>query len=392
VRTAEARPRRARVRLAALGTASAAAVLLAGCASAATSSPAPSASAVTAPLATSLAAVGGGTWAVVQMGGSAANENNFWELFTRPAPNTPWQLVTPPGIADNGGLIAAAPAAGQRLDIVIRPSQGLTFSPLASTGDDGKTWGNGLVDATVAAVPDALATGGGKMLALLTDGTIDQAAASGTSWTRLAGPGAVAASSAARGCQVTGLTAVALTVAGTPLAAASCARPGVVGIFARTASGWAAAGPAVGGRSGGQPVQVLRLTETSTGNIALLQAGTPTAASVLAAWSSDGTHWTVSPPLPAGSGQVRASGTGAGGTVWLLLAGGRAETVAGPGAAWRPLPTPPGGTAALAAGSAGAFDALAVSGGKLTVFRLSAAGTWRETQALNVPIQYGSSG
>jgi hypothetical protein len=204
--------------------------------------------------------------------------------------------------------------------------------------------------------------------------------------------GAVAASSAARGCQVTGLTAVALTAAGTPLAATSCARPGVVGIFARTASGWAAAGPAVGGRSGGQPIQVLRLTETSTGNIALLQAGTPTAASVLAAWSSDGTHWTVSPPLPAGSGQVRASGTGAGGTVWLLLAGGRAETVAGPGAAWRPLPTPPGGTAALAAGSAGAFDALAVSGGKLTVFRLSAAGTWRETQALNVPIQYGSSG
>jgi hypothetical protein len=393
VRTAEASSHRAstRARLAALGTASAAAILLAGCASAAAPSPAPSAPAVTAPLATSLAAVGGGTWAVVQMGGSAADENSFWELFTRPAPNTPWQLVTPPGIADNGGLVAAAPAAGQRLDIAVRPSQGLTFSPLALTGDGGKTWGTGLVDAAVAAVPDALATGSGKMLALLADGAIEQAAVPGVSWTRLAGPGALAASNAARGCQVTGVTAVALTASGTPLAAASCARPGVAGIFARTAGGWEAAGPALTGPLAGRLVQALRLTGTSTGNIALLQAGTGSSASVLAAWSSDGTHWTVSAPLPAGSGQVRASGTGAGGAVWLLLAGGRAETVSGPGVAWRSLPAPPRGTAALATGAAGTFDALAVSSGKLTVSQLSADGTWRTTQVLNVPIQYGSS-
>ena len=94
----------------------------------------------------------------------------------------------PAGIADNGGLVLAAPADGQRLDIAVRPSQGLTFSPLALTGDGGKTWDTGLVDAAVADVPDALAAGGGELLALLTNGTIEQAAAPGTSWTRLTAP------------------------------------------------------------------------------------------------------------------------------------------------------------------------------------------------------------
>ena len=37
--------------------------------------------------------------------------------------------------------------------------------------------------------------------------------------------------------------------------------------------------------------------------------------------------------------------------------------------------------------------ALAVSGGKLTVWRLAAAAAgWSQTQTINVPIQYGSSG
>ena len=45
----------------------------------------------------------------------------------------------------------------------------------------------------------------------------------------------------------------------------------------------------------------------------------------------------------------------------------------------------------MAVGPAGTFDALAPSGSKLTVFRLSAPGTWRKTQLINVPIQYGSS-
>jgi hypothetical protein len=379
-----------RSRTAALGAVAAAVSVLAGCASA-SSTQEPSAPAATSSLATSLAAVGGEAWAVVAVGGSAGSENKFWELLTRPAASTQWKLVTPPGIADNGGLVAAAPAAGQRLDIAVRPDQGLTFSPLALTGDGGKTWDTGLVDAAVADVPDAFASGGGKMLALLADGTIEQAAAPGSTWTRLAAAGSLATSAAGRQCQVTELTGVALTASGTPLAAASCTRPGAVGIFARSGSAWVSAGLTLGGQLAGQPVQVLRLTGTSAGTVALLQAGTGSTADLLAAWSSDGTHWIVSPSAPEGAGPVRASGTGADGAVWLLLASGHAAAVSGPGAAWRVLPTPPRGTAALAPVAGGTFDALAVSGARLTVSRLGADGAWRQDQVLNVPLQYGSS-
>jgi hypothetical protein len=379
-----ARPDRRRVGLTAL---LAGAVLLAGCASAGSQgSSAPPAAAAAAPLATSVTEAGGGTWAILALGGPASAQNRFWELFTRPAGSSQWALDTPPGVADNGGLVASA--SGGALTVAFRPSQALTFSPLATTRDNGKTWATGLIDAAIAAVPDALAAGGGKMLALLGDGAIDQAGAGGVGWTRLAAPGAVGASAAGRQCQVTALTAVAYTESGTPLVAASCARPGTVGIFARTAGTWQAAGPAATGRG---PVRVLRLASTTTGDTALLASGTGSAASLLAAWTSDGTHWTTSPPLPAGTRQVLADGTGPGGTVWVLLTGGRAATIAGPGSPWRQLPAPPPATDALAVGPGGTTDALAVAGASLTVYQLTPAGTWNKTQAITVPIQYGSS-
>jgi hypothetical protein len=260
------------------------------------------------------------------------------------------------------------------------------------------------------------------MLVLLGDGAIDQAVAAGagipgegasgaaqpsasasTAWTRLAAPGAIAGSAAGRDCHVTALTAVSLTAAGTPLVGASCARPGVAGIFAQAGAGWRAAGPALSGTLASQPVKVLRLTAgDGAGIMALLQSGTGDAASLLAAWTADGTHWTVSPPLPLSGAQVLSSGAGPGATAaWVLLSGGRAATIAGPrtpsaastpGAAWRPLPAPPHGTAVLAPGPGGALDALAVSGGSaLTVFRLTPAGAWQQTQVISVPVQLGSS-
>ena len=393
--------------------------VVAGCTSAHAPAPAPAPPAATAPLATSLAQAGGRAWAIVAMGGSAADDNSFWEVFTRPPGSTQWALVTPPGVADNGGLVAAVPPpAAQGLDVAVRPSQDLTFSPLALTGNGGKTWDTGLVDASVAAVPDALALGGGRMLVLLGDGAIDQAATSGAgipgegvsraappsasaaAWTRLAAPGAIAGSAAGRDCHVTAVTAVSLTAAGTPLVGASCARPGIAGIFAPAGSGWRAAGPALTGRLAGEPVRVLRLTAgDGAGTMALLQAGGGDATSLLAAWTANGTHWTVSPPLPVNGARVLSSGAGPGATAaWVLLAGGRAATVAGPGApgatgaAWRSLPAPPHGTAVLAPGPGGALDALAVSGGSaLTVFRLTPAGAWQQTQVISVPVQLGSS-
>jgi hypothetical protein len=363
--------------------------MLAGCAPA-ESRPVPGspAGALAAPLATSFTTTSGAAWAIVAMGGTG--DNRFWELFTRSRGTASWKLVTPPGVADNGGLIAAW--EGDALTVSFRPSQGLTFSPLARTGDGGSRWGTGLLDAPIAGVPDALAAGGTVLVALTGDGAIDQATSGQGAWTALAAPGAVASTPAGARCQVTGLTAVAVAPAGTPLAGASCGQPGVAGIFARVAGRWQAAGPAV---PAGAVVRVLRLARTSQGVTALLQAVSAGGTSLLAAWSRDGTQWRASPPRPL-HGPVLASGTGASGAAWVLLPGDRAVTLAGPGAAWRDLPALPRATAALAFGPAGTTDALAPSGGRLTVYQLTAgsatAGTWVRGQAITVPIPYGSSG
>jgi hypothetical protein len=365
--------------------------MLAGCAAGSASVvPAAPAPAVTVPLATSMTTATGQTWAIVAMGGSAAAENRFWELFTRLPGASQWKLETPPGVADNGGLVAAVSSGA--LTVAFEPSQDLTFSPLAQTGNGGKTWNAGLLNASVAAVPDALAADSTSMLALLDNGTIDQAATGQTAsgnWAPLAAPGTVAASTAGRACQVTGLTAVAYTPSGTPLAAASCTRQGIAGIFARVAGAWRATGPAV---PAGQSVKVVRLTQTADDDTALLQATAKSGASLLAAWTGDGSKWTVSPSLPLRGSQVLASGTGPGGAVWVLLSGDRAEILPAPGAAWQELPAPPPGTAALVAGSGGTDEALAVSGGTLTVYQLTRDGAaWTKSQAIQVPIQYGSS-
>jgi hypothetical protein len=359
--------------------------VLAGCAGGGSGASAAPAPAGTASLVTSMTTANGATWAIVAMGGSAAGANQFWELFARAAASDRWELVTPPGVASNGGLVAAGGPA--TLSVAFRPSQGLTFSPLAVTSDAGKTWRAGLIDAPVASDPDALAAGAGAMLALLGDGTVEQGETAGASWTRLAAPGAIASSAAGRQCHVTSLTAVAYAPSGTPLAAASCARPGITGIFARSGTAWQAVGPVLAARQ----VTVLRLTSIAAGDLALLQARAGSGATLLAAWTSDGTRWTVSAPLAVGTGQVAASGTGSGGAAWVLLADGRAYEVSGPGSAWRRLPSPPSGTAALAAGPGDAYEALAVASGKLTVYRLSPAGAWGKLQTLSVPIQYGSS-
>ena len=81
---------------------------------------------------------------------------------------------------------------------------------------------------------------------------------------------------------------------------------------------------------------------------------------LFAAWTADGTRWTTSSPLPTGSSQVLASGTGPCSTAWVLLTGGRAAIITGPGSAWRQLLALPQGTAALATVSGAAVDARAL--------------------------------
>jgi Pentapeptide repeats (8 copies) len=415
-----ARAGRTRVSVALLGVALAS--FAAGCGSQTVKATTPSLQVVTAPMSTSLVTAQG-AWAIAVMGGSAASDNDFWQVFVRPAGASRWSLVTPPGVADNGGLVAAG--QGTSMLIGFRPSQGLAFSPLATTSDAGKSWTPGLLDADLAAVPDALAVGPpGQTLALLHDGSIEAAptatAATAGQWSRLTTLPALAASAPGRACGLVAVNAVSFGPDNIPMAAGSCARRGVAGVFADTGGTWRAAGPALPAGFGADQVQVLGLASAGPantgpantgpantgpantgpantgpantgpahqggGNAALLLAGPD----LLAAWS-DGAHWTVSGPAAADG--VTASGFGPGGSVWALLGNGRAETIAGTGGSWQALPALPPGTATLAPGTAGGYDALAASGSRLTVWRLAkGASAWTKVQVINVPIQYGSS-
>jgi len=376
----------------------AAMTLAAGCGGAASSGPSPAAPVPSAEapfLATSLVTPAG-TWAIAVMGGSVSTHNNFWQMFARPAGSTAWKLATPPGVADNGGLVAASASAGP-LITGIRPSQDLTYTPLALTRDGGQAWSpTGPLDAALAAAPDALATapGTGRLLALLTNGTVKTAIPGYTRWTTLASKHSLAATPAGRRCGLTSLTAGAFTPSGTPLLAGQCGRPGTAGIFAADNGTWQAAGPALPATLDHQHATVLRLTPTSTGNAALLETGTGPDTSLLAAWSTgSGGHWALSPVVRLHSAELTSASFGPTGAVAVILTGNRAETITGPGAAWRSLPSLPASTATLAPGPAGGFDALAVHRTRLTVWQLGPGTTaWRATQAMNVPVQFGSSG
>jgi hypothetical protein len=368
-------------------------LLAAGCGGApATPPPVTQAAPPAASLNTSLDTAAG-TWAAVVMGGSAAQYNAFWQLFIRPAGSTRWRLVTPPGTADNGGLVLAG-GSGLALVTGFRPSQDLTFSPLIQTSNGGQAWSSlDPLDAALASTPDALAVNpaGGQLLALLTGGTV-QAAAPGATWQTLASLRPLAATPAGQRCGLTALTAATYTPAGIPVLAGNCARPGTAGIFAAGDGTWQAAGPVIPAALAGQPITVARLTRAAQGISALLTAGSGPGTSLLAAWSADGSHWTVSPPLALHGATVISASFGPGGTTAIITSGRHGQSIAPGGSSWLPLPALPSGTAALAPGSGGITDALAVHGGTLTVWQHGPGdATWTTIQVINVPIPYGSS-
>jgi hypothetical protein len=262
--------------------------------------------------------------------------------------------------------------------VAFRPSQGLTFSPLATSANGGGAWSTGLIDASVAATPDALAASGGQLLALLDNGAIMASSNAGGRWRTLAGSGALAGSAAGRKCGVVAVTDLSFGISqGDVLAAGSCGTAGA-GVFSYSAGTWRRVSVPLSGR-------VVRMMP----GLVLVASG----ARLYAAWDT-ASGWPVSAPLAAGS--VAASGSLGPDGAWVLLPGRHAATIAGPGQPWRSLPVAPAGTSVLAAGPGGAVDALAVSGSKLTVWRLGGGGAgaataWSAIQTIGVPIQYGSS-
>jgi photosystem II stability/assembly factor-like uncharacterized protein len=367
------------------------AVLAAGCGSVARPAHAPSPAAVPLSLTTALTGPGA-TWAAVPMG-AASGANQFWQLFMLPAGGSQWSLQTPPDIATNGALILAG-RAGRGIVVGERPSLYLTFSAITTTGDGGNTWATLPPVSGLAGVPDALAAAsGGRLIALSGHQEVSVTRAAG-SWATLTTRQALAATPAARACALTELTAAAYTPAGSPMLAGTCGRAGTAGIFAYTGGTWHQAGPVLPAALAGQPVRVLRLSQAGQGDAALLQAGTGPSAGLIGAWTTDGgQRWRLSSPFGLGGAHAVSASFGSDGATAVVLSGHRGETLAGPGASWRALPPlPPGRTVTLALPAAGITDALAADGSSLTVWQLRPGpAAWASTQAIKVPIQYGSS-
>jgi hypothetical protein len=186
-------------------------MLSAGCASAArqaSAQPSPP----PPPSLSTLLVTSAGTWAVAVIGGSAADHHNFWQLFVRPTATGKWRLAAPPGVASNGGLVMAGPGVGSVV-AAFRPGQDLSYSPLATTHNNGAAWTPGLLDAALADVPDALAAapGGGHLLALLACGAAE-----------LSGPGGTARARPVPAAAVTPVRAGGLGAVSPAMAGLSC--------------------------------------------------------------------------------------------------------------------------------------------------------------------------
>ena len=338
------------------------------------------------------------TWATVAMGHLDDPLNTFWELVALSAPNagSPWQLATPPGVASNGGLVAATGATSVLAGF--EPTDKLRFSPLARSTDQGSTWSGGILPAGMAAVPDALAErGDGHSLALLrtSAGTVVGTDGDLSTWTPVTSANALASLPGPRGCHLSLLTAVAFDAAGSPLVGASCSRGGQAGIFASTPTGWQQVGPGIPG-GGNAPTEVIRLVQTATATGALVVAGEGASARLVALWSANGLHtWTVSAGQSLDGGSLVSTGLTVGGGFVVAIRGTdgsrSASDIAASATEWQSLARLPSGTASVTGTPAGGYDALVPQRSTLVVYALAGAG-WERVQSLQVPIQYGSSG
>jgi hypothetical protein len=194
---------------------------------------------------------------------------------------------------------------------------------------------------------------------------------------------------------------VAWAPSGQPLLGGSCAAPAPAAasrtaktpraaIITLSAGSWHLADLVLPRALPRGPVTVLGLRTSGTRTTAILAAGTGAATAVVVAWSAPGgTSWTLSPALRTGPAAAPAISLWADGSAGLL-AGRRAATIGWQAAGWRQLPPAPAGTAALAQSPAGLPEALAASGGTMTVWQLARA-AWARLQTVHVTIPYGSS-
>jgi hypothetical protein len=353
------------------------------------------------PLATSLQSAAG-TWVTLPMGHLSQPLNTFWQLFFRATGTTSWSnKVQATATATNGGLVLAT-AAGQPFIAAVRPADLLRFSPLIATTDGGRSWSDGLLPRGLTASPDSLSTApGGPTLALVDrglGGRVLTSVGSLSTWRTLTTARRLASGNGGGTCGVRALTAVA-SVAGNAVVGASCSRPGVVGLFMARGSTWRLDALTLPQSPRGGRVQVLGLEATPSGLAALVQSIGKSGSTLFAAWTTDGTGWTVPAPLtlPVGQHLLSFGSTAAAGLFALTGGSSGAERTLediAPGAAWRRLPAPPPGTSTVAFDSTTpqTVDAFAVHDSSVTVWTLDGVrGSWARAQAINVAIKFGSS-
>jgi hypothetical protein len=328
--------------------------------------------------------------------------NTFWQLLFLPTGTSSWSdEVEATAVATNGGLVLAA--GGRGLVVGVRPSNRLRFSPLIASSDAGRTWSNGLLSEGLAEHPQALAVDDTGQAVALVGGRGEGLArvllsAAGLSrWKTLTTASSLAAVPGAKACGLGEITAVSL-LAGSPVAGASCARPGVVGILARRTGKWELIGPPLPSSLHRGRVEVLAMTTTATTLTVLVAVSIGAADDLVAAWSADGGQdWRTSTALPVSEGlQLASVGQVSGDGLFVLMnrrtGADELDVVDGPGVPWTSLPSPPAGTATVAFPPGATPEALVVHEAALTVLGLtSASSAWVQSQVLRVPIQYGSS-
>ncbi|MFZ0667250.1 MAG: hypothetical protein WAM97_15970 [Acidimicrobiales bacterium] len=339
-----------------------------------------------------------GSWAIVPMGDLNDPFNTFWQAFFRTSPQSAWRLVTPPGVADNGGLsVETNGAQSDQVSIVFGPTNLLKFSPVATTGDNGANWSGGVVPFGTASSPDVFAQGtvtNGEVAALHSGGTVVEAGSlSGSQWSAVVYAKQIDDSDAGRPCGVGSIT----TLSGSPddlFIGSSCNDRGVVGIF-NYRSGGSIERIAPGLPSSDGSFSVLRLSATTAGLFALIDGKLKTENRLLALWMPSGGHdWAISPGLDiTPHSRLVYAGIGSAGSAMIETQTNTGEDQAfssTTGGVWMRLPTLPAGTQGLSESPDGQIDALCIHASIFDDWRLEGS-TWLQVQHLDVPIQYGSS-
>jgi hypothetical protein len=338
-----------------------------------------------------------GAWVALAMGDLGQLSNTFWQLVFLPAEQRRWSLVTPPGFADNGGLVSAE--AGSAVVTGFGASQRIHFSPLAASSNGGERWTPGILESELATYPDALAGySSGRVVALVGNPATEIVSSRGGlyNWQRVVSLRQLEASAAARTCGVEALTAVAFSPAGQLIVGSSCSRPGKVGVFQDSASGWRLEEPSLPSSYAASTTSVLRLRAFGGGVSAVIAAGSGARTELFGTRLASSAVWSAPIGFQLGrTGRLTSSGVSSQGGLVLVVSsdkGPRVEVLDAGAQAWTELPAPPARTAAVCFEPDGSIGAFVVDHSRLTIYRLAkSASSWRRVQVMQVPIVYGSS-